>query len=112
MILGAAIVLKHVLDVVVGMQGADISTPTTLLVGFLFLFYMNKIREAIVRQQNIMDSTLLCMNPCCENYWCQPCMACFFMRHELNVKERGRHYESCCSPTGTGAGAAATVQTV
>ena len=55
----------------------------------------------MVGRDGISDHALVCMNPCCEQYWCSPCMICFLMRHDLTVKQPGTQYEGCCNPTGT-----------
>ena len=65
-----------------------------LLLGLLYLFFMNKIREAIVKRDGIADRGLICCgDPCCDNYWCWPCLTCFFIRHELN--RSGETYDCC-----------------
>ena len=52
-----------------------------LLAGFVYLFYMLKIREAAAGEGGFQDHPVLCGNECCETYWCMPCIACFLMRH-------------------------------
>ena len=65
-----------------------------LLLSFLYLFYMNQIRQAIVKRDRIADRGLICCgDPCCDNYWCWPCLTCFFIRHELN--RSGETYDCC-----------------
>ena len=74
--------------------GVDIDGLLNLLLGLLYLFFMNKIREAIVKRDGIADRGLICCgDPCCDNYWCWPCLTCFFIRHELN--RSGETYDCC-----------------
>ena len=79
-----------------------------MLLSFLYLFYMNQIREAIVKRDGIADRGLICCgDPCCDNYWCWPCLTCFFIRHELN--RSGETYDDCCGPSWSRGGGRAHV---
>ena len=79
-----------------------------LLLGLLYLFFMNKIRQAIVKRDRIADRGLICCgDPCCDNYWCWPCLTCFFIRHELN--RSGETYDDCCGPSWSRGGGRAHV---
>ena len=78
--------------------GVIIDMLLEMLLAFLYLVYMNKIREAIVKRDGIADRGLICCgDPCCDNYWCWPCLTCFFIRHELN--RSGETYDDCCGPS-------------
>ena len=72
-----------------------------LLAGFVYLFYMLKIREAAAREGGFQDHPVLCGNECCETYWCMPCIACFLMRHDIAAKQPGQNYQGCGNMSGT-----------
>ena len=72
-----------------------------LLAGFVYLFYMLKIREAAAREGGFQDHPVLCGNECCETYWCLPCIACFLMRHDISAKQPGQNYQGCGNMSGT-----------
>ena len=69
--------------------------------GFLYLYYMLKIREAAAREGGFQDHPVLCGNECCETYWCLPCIACFIMRHDIAAKQPGYNYQGCGNMSGT-----------
>ena len=77
------------------------------LAGLIFLRYITKVREAIADRDGIADRPLLCKcegeinGMCCENYWCITCLACFLMRHDINVQSQGMLYTELCLPAGT-----------
>ena len=95
-----ATVFKEVVSLVLMAIGVNIDMLLEMLLAFLYLVYMNKIREAIVKRDGITDRGLICCGdpcyPCCDNYWCWPCLTCFFIRHELN--RSGETYDDCCGP--------------
>ena len=93
-----ATVFKEVVSLVLMVIGVNIDMLLDMLLAFLYLVYMNKIREAIVKRDGIADRGLICCcgDPCCDNYWCGYCMTCFFIRHELN--RSGETYDDCCGP--------------
>ena len=84
-----------------------------LLLGFVYLHYMLKIRQAAAREGGFQDHPVLCGNDwccgnereggreCCETYWCMPCIACFIMRHDLAAKQPGYEYQGCGNMAGT-----------
>ena len=84
-----------------------------LLLGFVYLHYMLKIRQAAAREGGFQDHPVLCRNDwccgnereggreCCETYWCMPCIACFIMRHDLAAKQPGYEYQGCGNMAGT-----------
>ena len=48
--------------------GLNIDMLLEMLLAFLYLVYMNKIREAIVKRDGIADRGLICCgDPCCDN---------------------------------------------
>ena len=69
--------------------------------GFVYLYYMLKIREAAAREGGFQDHPVLCGNECCETYWCLPCIACFIMRHDIAAKQPGQNYQGCGNMSGT-----------
>ena len=69
--------------------------------GFVYLYYMLKIREAAAREGGFQDHPVLCGNECCETYWCLPCIACFIMRHDIAAKQPGQNYQGCGNMAGT-----------
>ena len=69
--------------------------------GFVYLYYMLKIREAAAREGGFQDHPVLCGNECCETYWCLPCIACFIMRHDIAAKQPGYNYQGCGNMAGT-----------
>merc|ERR1719263_2044310 len=80
-ILCIATVFKEVVSLVLMVIGVNIDMLLDMLLAFLYLVYMNKIREAIVKRDGIADRGLICCcgDPCCDNYWCGYCMTCFFI---------------------------------
>ena len=84
-----------------------------LLLGFVYLHYMLKIRQAAAREGGFQDHPVLCRNDwccgnereggreCCETYWCMPCIACFLMRHDIAAKQPGQNYQGCGNMSGT-----------
>ena len=72
-----------------------------LLLGFVYLHYMLKIRQAAAREGGFQDHPVLCGNECCETYWCLLCIACFMMRHDIAAKQPGQNYQGCGNMSGT-----------
>merc|ERR1719263_2311138 len=97
-VLCIATVFKTVVSLLLTAAGVNIDGLLNMLLAFLYLLYMNQIREAIVKRDGIADRGLICCgDPCCDNYWCWPCLTCFFIRHELN--RSGETYDDCCGPS-------------
>jgi len=107
-VLCIATVFKTVVSLLLTAAGVNIDGLLNMLLAFLYLLYMNQIREAIVKRDGIADRGLICCgDPCCDNYWCWPCLTCFFIRHELN--RSGETYDDCCGPSWSRGGGRAHV---
>ena len=110
--LAAMMIVKTIIDISVrAATGADPSGLTSLLTAVVFMYYITKIRKAIVARDGITDTASTHCggnavsgqegNICCEHYWCWPCVTCWMFRHDLVTRSPGQTYSDCCSPNGT-----------
>ena len=137
-VLGPLHLLKHAFDVWMKIAYmADTGFGTSLLLAWVYMYYVAKIRRAIVARDQIQDEPTKfnpsnnpnddrCSSIPCENYWCvlrrvrratqtRPrrrcwcCVTLMMFRHDLMKRDNGREYSSLCSPTGLPGGRGAHV---